>query len=399
MKNKMSASNLLIITTYFPHQRNLMSGLFVKRQVDELKKNFNKVYVLAINPNIPPPLSKLKFVPQGTKDIYYAKDYSYDNVSVFFIKALPIFYNSYYAKLLYKKSLALIKKNKINFSIIHAHFSWPSGFVAAKLKKYFQKPMLITIHENRDWFIKEINSNRRMLIQAWKSADKLIRVNKKDLQFFSKFNIDKLKLISIPNGYPNEIFRAMNKNQCRNELNLDENKIILLNIGNLETNKGQEYLIKALKKVKEKHSNLLLYIIGIGSLRNHLLKLIKNNKLNNYVKMVGGNKPSNEMPKWYNSCDLFIIPSLSEGNPTVMFEALGCGKPIVATKVGGIPEIIINNNLGLLVEPRNIDQLSESIIQAIEKKWNSNFILDYAKQFTWNEIANQILKLYNELIA
>lgn len=83
-----------------------------------------------------------------------------------------------------------------------------------------------------------------------------------------------------------------------------------------------------------------------------------------------------------NACDLFVLPSLSEGNPTVMFECLGCGKPFIGTKVGGIPEIIVSDDYGLLCEPANSEDLAEKILIALDKEWDEEKIRNYAKQFT-----------------
>lgn len=75
-----------------------------------------------------------------------------------------------------------------------------------------------------------------------------------------------------------------------------------------------------------------------------------------------------------NACDVFILPSLSEGNPTVMFECLGCGKPFVGTKVGGIPEIINSEDYSLLCEPANPKELAEKILIALDKGWDNEKI-------------------------
>jgi glycosyltransferase involved in cell wall biosynthesis len=95
-----------------------------------------------------------------------------------------------------------------------------------------------------------------------------------------------------------------------------------------------------------------------------------------------------------NACDIFVLSSLNEANPTVMFEALGCGKPFIGTKVGGIPEIINSEVYGLLVTPANPDDLKEKILLALDRKWDHEAILKYAEQFTWKEIADEILKIY-----
>ena len=89
---------------------------------------------------------------------------------------------------------------------------------------------------------------------------------------------------------------------------------------------------------------------------------------------------------------------MSEGNPTVMFEALGVGLPFIGTKVGGIPEIITSEDYGLLCEPANPEDLAEKILIALEKKWDKEKIRKYAQQFTWDNIVKQALKAYIKVL-
>ena len=99
-----------------------------------------------------------------------------------------------------------------------------------------------------------------------------------------------------------------------------------------------------------------------------------------------------------NAADLFVLPSLREGNPTVMFEALGAGLPFIGTKVGGIPEIISSEEYGFLVEPANPDDLAEKILIALYKSWDNKKIKKYAEQFTWENIAKRIINVYKEVL-
>ena len=144
-----------------------------------------------------------------------------------------------------------------------------------------------------------------------------------------------------------------------------------------------------MEKIVKRNNDILLYIIGRGSLKSKLESKIEAMNLTNNVFLAGSNKPMDEIPIWFNACDVFVLPSLSEGNPTVMFEALGCGKPFVGTDVGGIPEVIINSNLDYLVEPRDVSSLSNAVSKALDKTWDIGFILNYARK----NIVSRIIKI------
>jgi glycosyltransferase involved in cell wall biosynthesis len=99
-----------------------------------------------------------------------------------------------------------------------------------------------------------------------------------------------------------------------------------------------------------------------------------------------------------NACDLFVLPSISESFGVVQIEALACGKPVVATRNGGSEEVITSDDYGLLVDPANPNELREKIIEAPDKDWDSEKILVYAKRFTWENIAKEIIALYEEVL-
>ena len=397
----MKKSNLLIITDRYPHNKDLVSSSFVYSQIDALKKYFDTIYVISLNPFIPKLFSRFSFMhPRWRKDAF-ATDYSYDNVEVRFARyfMLPFdFVKERKGKFAYKVAKRIIEREKMDFDLIHAHFTWPSGYVGAKLKAIYKKPVVLTVHEEREGFLNEISSRDKKYSYSWRNADKIIRVNKRDLNEFEKIGIDKSKLLSIPNGFCSDFFKPMNINIARKELGLSVDKKILVNIANLEEYKGQKYLLEAIKKVLTKRNDVMLYIVGQGSLKNQLQSLINKYRLEDNIVLAGGNKPSKEIPLWMNAGDVFVLPSLSEGNPTVMFECLGCGKPFVGTRVGGIPEIITNEKLGILVEPKDADGFAKAILKALDTKWDKNHILNYAEQFTWNKIAEKIMVVYDEVL-
>lgn len=99
-----------------------------------------------------------------------------------------------------------------------------------------------------------------------------------------------------------------------------------------------------------------------------------------------------------NAADLFVLSSLNEGNPTVMFEALGCGKPFVGTRVGGIPEIITSEDYGLLVKPGNVQDLADILLKALTKEWDSERIAAYARQYSWGYVVDRIIQVYNDVL-
>ena len=141
----------------------------------------------------------------------------------------------------------------------------------------------------------------------------------------------------------------------------------------------------------------MCYIGGSGPLKDTLQRQIQDLQLADCVKLVGY-VPGGLLPVWMNASDLFVLPSLNEGNPTVMFECLGCGKPFVGTDVGGVREIITSDDYGLLVKPASVQDLAEKLLIALDRDWDNEKIASYAQQYSWGNIAKKVVRIYNEFL-
>ena len=139
-----------------------------------------------------------------------------------------------------------------------------------------------------------------------------------------------------------------------------------------------------------KNKECKLFIIGEGDLGKKLPEMIMALSLKDRVVLPGG-RPHKEIAVWMNEADLLCLPSLTEGVPSVILEALSCGTPVVATNVGGIPEIINDENLGFLVPPGNEAALAEGIDKALDHHWNREHISNRVSGFSWDITASNIM--------
>jgi len=386
---------VLVLVNNFPNKDNsYTANIVVKDQVRAMSKLVDEINVL-----VPIP----KGIELKRKTSY--RDYDIgENVHIHFVKYLnplfPIAYSKLRKEWVWTESRALmefIDKQNIVFDIIHAHYTWPSGAVGVKLKERYNVLLVITEHTSQT-LRRFIEKRDTFIFNVWRKADAIIRVRKGDVWLISQAVNEKTPVFCIPNGFDEEKFRVISKNIAREPLNLPKNKKIILNVAGMYSPiKGHEFLIKAFSKVLQKQENALLVLVGDGKLRPKIENLISRLNLNDYVILAGA-RPHDEIPLWMNSADLFVLPSLSEGNPTVMFEALGVGLPFVGTAVGGVPEIITSEDYGLLCPPKDPKCLAEKILIALEKDWDREKIRRYAEQFTWENIAKQIITIYRDIL-
>lgn len=367
---------------------------FQKSPIDEIAKYFNKVYVIVRYK----PISKIaKFLPFKWLKKYddsYVIDMTNVPENVEVLKStvwyLPYGFLYKLAGWLHFKSVDnVIKENKIEFDIIHAHFIWTAGYVGMKLKEKYKKPVVVTGH-GFDVYDLPFQSDfwRRITLRILKNVDLVLTVSKKNLKSLYKLGMPKSEVEILENGYDSRLFFPIDKNIVRKKLGINFEGKILVAVGSLEEIKGHKYLVEAIASLNNKFKNLRCYIVGGGAKESELKTQIEKLKLEEKVYLVG-HVSHEKINDWINACDIFVMSSLNEGMPIVMLEALGCGKPFVGTKVGGIPEIICSEDLGLLTKRKDSNELAQTLEKALDKKWKKDIILKHGKRFT---ILKQIEK-------
>lgn len=387
----MPEKNLLVISNSFPNEDNTFVGdVFVKEQIKYLRHYFDNVYVI----------SPVAYGMERLRKTEHS-NYQFDNVQVFFPKYInnPLFWyhgRSLWVDLEARAIMSLIEKEDLHFDLIHAHFTWPSGAVAARLKKSLGIPVVITEHTHTTLY-KALREKNPYYTNTWRECDAIIRVNKKDVPLICRYGVDPSKVYSIANGYDPGKCYPVDKKAARQSLGLPENLKIVLNISRLYKVKGQKYLISAINDIAKERNDLVCYIGGTGPLKNDLEQQIASLNLQEYVKLAGF-IPDEQMNLWMNACDLFVLPSLSESFGIVQLEALACGRPVVATRNGGSEEIVISAEYGLLVEPADPEELAEKILVALDREWDREAILEYAQRYTWKNIAKEIMGVYAQIL-
>ena len=386
----MSQKNLLVIAHSY--------STFIKDQIEALSPSFEEIFVFVrLNPFAELskiiPINWMKPFAQSIKIDLFNKP---SNVHVIPTPILYFPFDFCYKKLgerHYRIVDHIIKKEKITFDLIHAHVAWSAGYVGARLKEKYTVPLVLTAHGYDIYSLPFKDAAWKKNIEyVLNTADTIITVSRSNLEYIRKLDVE-TPVHVIPNGFCSHLFLPKDIAECRRVLNLPQDCKILLTVGNLAPLKGHKYLISAVNEIMSERGDILCIIVGLGRESRSLQMQIRSLGLEEHVMLVGW-KRHDEIPLWMNACDLVILPSLSEGNPTVLPEALSCGKPFVGTRVGGVPEIITSDKLGLLVEPADPEDLAKKILIALSREWDHEAILAYAKRFTWENIAREIIGVY-----
>lgn len=394
---------ILVLAEFFTVPYDTTSGVFILDQLRALRKM--GVDAVVIKP-IPWPPRFLKRMHRLRKYFEMPLRTEVDGFEVHYprVPALPggRLY-SLYGLLQYLWCRRLVRRclaqGKID--LIHAHTITPSGFAAVLLGLEFKLPVICTVRGS-DILLTPQRSRASLLATTWslRRVGRLVSVSQ-DL----KCKIEKLVGVRavevVPNGVDAAMFKPVAKKHARARLMLPARRIIILYVGHLSPFKGLEFLLEAFARLQI--SDVLLYLVGDGVLRKELLAMA--NRLGILERCVFvGTRPHEEISFWLGAADCLVLPSLSEGIPNVLREAMICRAPVIATPVGGVPEIIKHRETGMLVPARDSVLLAKAIGDVLNP--TSDIVLEMvnraeaaAKNMAWETHARQMIGVYHDALA
>jgi len=293
---------------------------------------------------------------------------------------------------------------KEKFDVIHVHSHLYFSSIQAAILRVFRKyPLLLHIHGGlgippmRDTpftqkFAK-VAYDKAISAPLFKIADKIASVCKYDLKTLKeKYKVPPKKLVYVPNAVDNELFKEVKPFEER--INED---VKIAFVGDMEIWKGPELVLKAHRILEKENIKTELIMIGEGSLRQKLQR-----SSNNRVKFTG-QIPHEKVIEILGESNIFTLPSLWEGAPTTILEAMASTTPVVASSVGGIPELIENEKTGLIVPPSNSIELAKSLKRLIQEPDLCENIAKNAKvkvseENDFQKVAEMLEKIYEKMI-
>ena len=209
------------------------------------------------------------------------------------------------------------------------------------------------------------------------------------------YGADPARIRAIPNGCDAAIFHPQPREAARAGLDVDAEAELVVYVGRLVPEKGLRELLDAATMLAPQRPRLLLALIGDGPMRAELEgRLAADPSLR--VALPGALGPQ-EVARWMAAADLVTLPSYSEGHPNVLVEALACGRPVVATPVGGIPEVV-DADCGVLVPVRDPAALAAGLADVLDRSWDESAL---ARRFSrdWDAVAEDTLTACREAVA
>jgi len=298
------------------------------------------------------------------------------------------------------KTVFLIREfaKEKGIDLIHSH-GYKANFYSAMAASFTRLPLITTCHNwiGTGFKMKFYERLDKIILRRF---NKVIAVSDEIKREILNLWLPKSKVSVISNGIDLNRFEGIGNNKIREELKIDPHCKVVGTIGRLTEEKGHIYLLQTAKEVLKRFSDAIFLIIGSGSLKEELEDQAKAMGLENKVIFTGVRR---DIPEILNSIDVFVLPSLIEGLPMVLLEAMAAQKPIIATKVGEIPKILEQGKLGFLVKPKDVRGLADAIVSVLKDNDKINKISRklYNKvrdNYSSEKMAERYLRVYQEIL-
>jgi len=394
---KLTMRLLVFASHLFPNYKNPYAGSFVVEQVRHLKK-FCDITVCVPHPWVPPLVDK--FSARWRRYAQLPKEEVVAGVRVLHPRRLVIPKVNSWMWMTFSVTLCCWRAlSSADFDMLEGQFVLPDGFAAVFLGRRWNKPSVIHVYGTDVHTIPYLSPLlKRLTVWALKEA-KAIRTVSQDLaRRCAELGVDPCKVRVIPNGVDIHRFTLIPRREAKERVGLNPERRHLLYVGRLVAVKGLDLLLEATALLVQQHRDVELVFVGDGAEREVLQRQVNKLGLNGRVHFVGV-QPHDCIPVWMNAGDVLCLPSHREGLPTVLLEALACGTPVVATAVGGIPEVVADRQVGRLVHSRNPKEMAACIEEVLEAQWDRQRLRDYVEErFSFEVVTKELLEMYGSVM-
>lgn len=398
----------LEVSQDFPDEFYPNRGMFVKQAMDAVHRAGVETEVVSPRAHVLPikgfPNHLFSKIPTVEQD----RDLGYTVHHPRYFYPVPKRFLYRFAGPNYSRSVGkYILKNVKRTDIIHSHFSYPDGYGMLSVKKEWNVPMVCHLRGGFIWSTGAAYAQiKDKHLEVLNTADKLIAVSHDTKNEHVELGIPAEKIEVIPNGVDMDKFHIIDRDEARKELDLPIDRQIVLFAGYLRPRKGLQYLIEAIPKLVKDHPDQdpLFLILGEGQMRTELEKKIAEYHLENNVRLLGL-VPHERMPFYVNAMDCLVLPTQKEGRPNVVIEAMAVEKPVVASAVSGIPELMVDGQTGILIPPRDAKAIEVGLATILSDPEKGRRMGRAGRgriqklDLTWENKAKRTIAVYEKLVS
>lgn len=374
---------IAVVTKIFPSSLEPLSAPFNRQQLSELARQCDLEVLEAIPyvpfarmTSTPARAARLAALPAGERvhgiDVTYVRQFYIPRVG------LPV------AVPLYLLSLLPHRERLRAADVVLATWAYPDGCATALAARALAKPCVVKVHGSDVNIVLRRPAARAIAARILPAADAVVAVSQPLADELVRLGVRRERVHLVANGVDASLFFPRDRSSSRKALGVAEDARVLLFVGRLEPQKGLLDLLDAFDIVLAKVPDALLVLVGDGVSIG--LARARASRWKPGALRVMGALPHDEVAAWIGACDALTLPSWAEGTPNVVLEALASGRPVVATTVGGIPDVIADERCGLLVPPRDPRALGDAIIRALARRWDAEVIRTFGPT-SWRQSA------------
>ncbi len=297
--------------------------------------------------------------------------------------------------LLYRGSLGAMRRlmaSGRDFDLIDAHYFYPDGVAAALLGRRLDKPVVITARGSDVNRIASYDRPRRMILWAATRAAAVITVSDALRRQLIDLGAPAEKIVTLRNGVDLETFRPVGREAARRALGLDGR--VIVTVGNVIETKGQRLVVRALAQIPD----ATLLIVGDGADVPVLEALAAELGLGGRVRFMG-RVAHDRLGEIYGAADVSVLASVREGWPNVLLESMACGTPAVATRVGGVAEIITRPESGAIVDDRTPAAIARALAELFAHPPRREATRAHAEEFSWDATTEGQIRVFEAALG
>lgn len=390
---------ILVLTSVFPNGKQPGLGVFVRERMFKVARHcelkvvapvpwFPGIHLLkpGYRPQVP-----FHEVQEGV-EVYHPRFFN-----------IPRYFKCLDGLFFFLSAVWTLRKirREFDFDLIDAHFAYPDGLGAMLLGQWFRRPVTITIRGTIRKFMPQ-PLIRPQLRYALRNAARVFAVCDDLRQAALEAGAPPDRTEVVANGIDAEKFRPLDRDEARRALGIERERPVLISVGGLVERKGFHRVIEVLPELRRRFPDILYLIVGGPSVEGNnealLRSLVAARGLEEQVRFVGP-QPHDQLYRWLSAADVFCLATSNEGWANVFLEAMACGLPVVTTRVGGNPEVVSSEELGMLVPFGDAEALRAALETALTKRWDRALLVEHARQNSWARRVDVLLQRFQELAA
>lgn len=391
--------HILTVTTLFPSAVQPVHGLFIRARMEDFTRRYGHRWtVIAPVPWYP----KLPFKTSAVYD-RYARVPAFEDA-----RGYPVYHPRYavipklgmrlqgpaMAMAIRKRVREIHARNPID--LIDGHYIYPDAEAALEAGRLAKAPVILSARGTDLNLYPRFPAIRERIRANLAACAHLICVCSELKRVALELGIADAKASVIGNGVDTAKFRPLDRAASRAKLGLPAEDRIILSVGHLTERKGFHILLGAFALLKER-GGLKVAIVGDGEMRQALRKQASDLGISDRVIFAGA-VGNDALPEWYSAADYFVMASSREGWPNAVCEALACGIPVIGTRVWGMPEIVTDDGLGILIDERTPAALAQGLERALGQDWDRAAIAARGGGRTWEDVSKQMAPLFDATV-